>query len=256
MNALADKLFSMVSVTPVCPRCKQVIPSEDVNVANDVAFCRRCDLSHRLSALTSGAVVDEDVDTLRPPAGAWFHQDGAGVQMGATHRSLGQAVGLLFITLFWNGIISVFVSLAAVSTLHHLGVTPPHWFHQAKGGLLPIPMTIFLWIFLLPFIGIGLLLLGAFLSSLGGKTELRIARGECEIFTGIGPLGSRKRISVSEVKDVRMEENNTIRTQGSARRNFRIVVETGSKPIYFGTMLTDARRRFLAGAAKKELVRH
>ena len=63
-----DKVVSALSVTPTCPRCKGVIPSEDVNVANDIAFCRHCNLSHRLSDLTSGSTVDENVDASRPPA--------------------------------------------------------------------------------------------------------------------------------------------------------------------------------------------
>ena len=33
-----DKIVSAIAVTPTCPRCKSVIPSEDVNVANDIAF--------------------------------------------------------------------------------------------------------------------------------------------------------------------------------------------------------------------------
>ena len=255
MNQLLEKAFAAASVTPVCPRCKRVIPSKDINVANDIAFCRNCDLSHRLSTLTTGEVVDEAVDTNKPPAGAWFRQDGAGVQIGATHRSLGQAFGLLLMTVFWNGIVSVFVATAAVSTLRHLGVDLPHWIHGSKSGLLPIPITIFLWLFLLPFIAVGLALLGAFLSTLGGKTELRIARGECEIFTGIGPLGWRKRIAMSEIKDVRIEESGFQSAQTGSRRSFRVVVDTGLKPIYFGSMLTAVRRRFVAGAAKKELVR-
>jgi hypothetical protein len=57
---LLDRISSALSVAPTCPRCKGVIPSEDVNVANDIAFCRHCDLSHRLSDLTSGTPVDED----------------------------------------------------------------------------------------------------------------------------------------------------------------------------------------------------
>jgi 5-methylcytosine-specific restriction endonuclease McrA len=31
-------------VTPTCRKCKQAIPGEDVNVANDVAYCRACNL--------------------------------------------------------------------------------------------------------------------------------------------------------------------------------------------------------------------
>ena len=120
---------------------------------------------------------------------------------------------------------------------------------------MPIPMTIFLWLFLLPFIGIGLLLVGSFLSSLGGKTELRIARGECRIFTGIGPLGVMKRVAVSDIKDVRIEQSSFQNARNGSRPSFRIVLDTSGKPITFGSMLTKERRLFVAGAAKRELVR-
>src|SRR6267142_3211263 len=141
-----ERIVSALSVTPTCPRCKRVIASEDVNVANDIAFCRACNVSHRLSALTSGTVIDEDVDLSRPPAGAWFRRDGLGSIIGSTHRSIGQAFGLLCFCLFWNGIVSVFVLLAIASTLQHLGVPVPHFFPSptSKGNFIPVGMTIFL----------------------------------------------------------------------------------------------------------------
>jgi hypothetical protein len=114
MMQAIQKLVSSLAVTPMCPHCKQVIPSEDVNVANDIAFCRHCNLSCRLSGLTTGTPVDENVDVSRPPAGTWFRRDPDGVVIGSTNRSLGQAFGALFFCLFWNGIVSVFVCFAAV----------------------------------------------------------------------------------------------------------------------------------------------
>lgn len=45
-------------VTPTCSKCGKAIPSEDVNVANDIAYCRACNLSHKLSALTEGTELD------------------------------------------------------------------------------------------------------------------------------------------------------------------------------------------------------
>ena len=73
-----ENVAAALSVTPTCPHCKGAIPSEDINVANNVAFCRHCNLSHRLSDLTSGTTVDEDLDTSRPPDGTWFQRNGAG----------------------------------------------------------------------------------------------------------------------------------------------------------------------------------
>jgi hypothetical protein len=68
MNLLT-RLTSVLSVTPVCPGCKQVIASQDVNIAQDIAFCRTCNLSHGLSTLTFGTPLDEQVDVSRRPAG-------------------------------------------------------------------------------------------------------------------------------------------------------------------------------------------
>jgi len=254
---LLDKIASALSVTPTCPRCKGVIPSEDINVANDIAFCRHCNLSHSLSQLASASTVDENVDASRPPDGTWFQRNGAGTLIGATHRSVGQAFGLLFFSVFWNGIVSVFVLLTLASTLKHLGLSIPHWFPapNMNGKAIPLGMTLFLWIFLTPFIAIGLAMLAAFFSCLAGRTELQIQGNQCILFTGIGSLGRRKRFSTSDVKDVRIEDKSWRDSDGDRRRNTQIVIDTNQKPIRFGNSLTNERRRFFAGCAKKELVR-
>ena len=250
-----EKLTSAVSVTPTCPQCKRVIPSEDVNVAKDIAYCRSCNLSHLLSSLTLGTAVDEYVDLSRPPAGAWFQREVDTVVVGATHRSLGQALGLIFVCLFWNGIVSVFVLFTATSTLQHLGVPLPSWFPVLKGSSMPVGMTIFLWVFLTPFIAIGLGMLAAFLSALIGRTEMRIQGGEAVLFNGIGPLGFRKRFAIHNVRDVRIEDKRWRDSDGDAQRKAYIIVETERKPIRFGSMLSDERRRFIASVVKKELIR-
>jgi hypothetical protein len=255
---LLDKIASALSVTPTCPRCKSVIPSEDVNVANDIAFCRKCNLSHRLSDLSSGVTVDENVDASRPPDGTWFQRNGAGTTIGSTHRSVGQAFGLLLVTLFWNGIVSVFVLMTLASTLKHLGLSIPYWFPapNMNGKAIPLGMTLFLWLFLTPFIAIGFAMLMAFFSCLAGRTELQIQGGQCVLFTGIGSLGRRKRFSISAVKDVRIEDKRWRDSDGDSRRNTQIVIDTNEKAIKFGSMLTNERRQFFAGCARKELVRN
>jgi len=256
MAQLFDRLASAPAVTPTCPRCQQIIPSEDVNVANDLAFCRNCNISHRLSALAFGTAIDETVDVNNPPAGAWFLQDGSRTVIGATHRSLGQAFGLLFFCLFWNGIVFFFVSLVLEATLRHLGVMPPKWFPAAKGTNMPLALTIFMWLFLTPFVAIGLLLLGTFLSCLAGQTELRIEAGEALLFTGVGRFGFRKRFSIGDVKDIRLEDKRWCDNQGHPRRRALIIIETGAKPINLGSMFSDERRRFVAAALKRELLGH
>jgi hypothetical protein len=176
--------------------------------------------------------------------------------LGATHRSLGQAFGLLFFALFWTGIGSVFVSFAISSTLQHLGVSLPGWLPAlfSKPGHTPLGLTLFLWLFLTPFIGVGLLLVCSFFSCLAGRTEIRLQGGEGVVFSGVGPVSFRQRFATSSVRDIRIEDRRWRDRDGDARRSAQIIIETDQKPIKFGSMLTQERRRFLAGAVKKELL--
>src|SRR5687767_4925838 len=104
-------------VTPTCPKCRQIIAAEDINVPADVAFCRPCHVACKLSELAQGIGIDPKIDLSRPPKGAWHRASGLATIIGATHRSLGGAFGLFLIAAFWNGILSVFIALALSSTL-------------------------------------------------------------------------------------------------------------------------------------------
>ena len=241
--------------TPTCPKCKTEISRDDVNVANDVAYCRACNLAHKLSELVHVSELTANVDFRRPPAGAWYSSDNRGMIAGATHRSLGMALGLLAVSLFWNGIVSVFVLASIDSTLRHLGITPPHWFPAPKINE-GVGMTIFLWIFLTPFIVVGLCMIGGFLSSLMGRTEVRVRNAQGEVFVGIGPIGYRRKFEASGVKDVRIDDQQWRDSDGDKRRKTAIVIETrAGKVVKFGSMLTEGRRKFVAAAARSALMR-
>lgn len=239
--------------TPTCPKCQRVIPSDDINVAKDVAYCRECNISYQLSHLTFGN-DDVDIDLHHPPSGAWYRADGAGTAIGATNRSVGTAFGLLFFTVFWNGIVSVFVCFAVASTLHLLHIPLPAWFPVPKsnGSDVGVGMTIFLWLFLTPFICIGLLVAGMCLSSLFGRTEVRIENTRGTIFNGIGALGWKRQFDASQVRDVRISQ--TRNNQG--RDSFAILIETREgKQFKLGSLLTNERRQFVLGALRKALVK-
>lgn len=235
-----------------------MIASDDVNVAKDVAYCRTCNLACKLSELVHGSELLANVDFHRPPAGVWFSDDGRGVIVGATHRSLTGAAGLLAISLFWNGIVSVFVLVALAATLKNLHIALPDWFPapNMNGSPMGVGMTIFIWIFLTPFILVGLAMIGGFLSCLGGRTEVRMHNAAGEVFTGIGPLGYRRRFDASAIKDVRIEDRRWRDSDGDRQRKTAIVIETrAGRLIRFGTMLTEERRKFMAAAMRRALMR-
>ena len=245
-------------VTPTCSRCRHEIPGDDINVANDVAYCRNCNISYPLSELTHGAELEQGVDFDRPPAGTWRRNDGMGTVIGASHRSWGTAIGALAIALFWNGIVSVFVLLALASTLHHLDIAVPEWFPAPKmnGSTMGVGMTIFLWLFLTPFIAIGLTMIYGFVSALFGRTEVRIGNTEGISFSGIGPIGWKKRFDVHLVKDVRIDNQRWRDSDGDDRSKTCIIIETREgKQIKLGSTLKEERRKFVAAALRKALVR-
>lgn len=151
----------------------------------------------------------------------------------------------------------MFVLVAVSATLNRLGISLPAWlpFAFSKSSNMPVGLLIFLWLFLTPFIGVGLLLFGSLLNSLGGRTEVRLNGRQGVLFTGIGPVGFRKRFEVAEVRDVRLEDRRWQDRSGCSRHNLLITIETSNRSFSFGSMFNDQRRRFVAGALKKELSR-
>src|SRR5206468_217808 len=129
----------------------------------------------------------------------WHRTDGVELVIGATTRSVGAAVATLAFALFWNGIVSIFLLVVIAATLTHLGFNVPEWFPGPHMDGMGVGLTLFLWIFLTPFILIGLTMIGAFLMAIGGRTELRIHGENGTVFSGIGPLGLRRRFQTSGV---------------------------------------------------------
>jgi len=241
---------------PICPKCKVEIRGEDINVATDIAYCRRCNIPLTLSSLVRSADLEKGLDLQRPPEGTWYQSSPLETVIGASHRSLGASLGLFAISLFWNGIVSVFVAFAISGTLAQLGVRAPKPFPAPimNGGPVSLGMTLFLWVFLTPFILIGSAMIAAFLSTLAGRTEIRLREPEGVIFSGIGRFGLRKRFQFHDVKDVRVLNQSWRDSDGDMRRRTNVVLETmAGKEIKFGSMLTEERRRFVAGALRKSL---
>ncbi len=244
--------------SPQCPTCGGEIQGADVNVANDVAYCRSCNLAHKFSALVQKLDLMEGVDFNRPPLGIRCNTQGDRLTICATHRSLGAAIGTLAVALFWNGIVSVFVLLVLASTLKLLGVPLPNGFPapDMNGSPMSLGMTLFMWLFLTPFIVIGVAMIGVFFMSLGGRTDIRIDSSEGVVFTGVGPLGSRRRFLTSQVSDVRIEDKQWRDSDGDRQRKTCIVIEMqGGKLIRLCSTLSEERRKFVGALLHQALVR-
>jgi hypothetical protein len=245
-------------VTPTCPKCHGTVPGEDINVSADVAYCRVCNIAYKLSELAPGSGIDPNIDLSQPPKGAWHRASGLGTVIGATHRAVGGALAAFAFAAFWNGILSVFLALVLSSTLTLLGFEPPHWFPKPimNGGAIGVGMTIFLWIFLTPFMAVGLAMIAAFLSCLGGKTEVRLRDWQGEVFTGIGSVGFKRKFKPDQVKAVRIEDRQWRDSDGDRRRSTHIMIDMiEGKAIKFGSSLTNERRQYIAAALREAIKR-
>jgi hypothetical protein len=239
-------------VTPACSKCGQEIAGDNINVASDVAYCRDCNVSYSLSELTRDEVANAVFDLQHPPKGAWFAIDRDATVIGATNRNPANAAGFLFFALFWNGILSIFLLFAVAASLRHLGISLPGWFPapEMDGQDMTVGMTIFLWVFLMPFILVGLFVAGAALSSLFGRTEVGIAEAGATVFTGIGTLGWRRRFDPAQVKGIRTHRKHN----SEGNDTLTILVETREgKQIKFGSLLSNERRQFVLAALRKRL---
>ncbi|MEW6252974.1 MAG: hypothetical protein AB1716_20240, partial [Planctomycetota bacterium] len=167
----------------------------------------------------------DDLGFEQPPRGAWLHDDGRELRIGATTRSAA-AFALVPFMCMWSGF-----SLGWIYGM------------QMRWG--------FSWLlsfFGLPFV-YGTVVIGKHaLMMVAGRIEVRLRGDEGVLFAGIGPLGRRVRFRASQVTGVRRSW-----TGGGRGGNWEIVLD-GSK-LAFGGDLSIARQTFLLKALRARLGR-
>lgn len=223
-----------------CPSCGEQLPAASINITEGVALCPGCNQLSRLSDVVTRHRPVTEVLSNTPP-GCSIDQRGFDTVVRATLRSAAGFIGTLFAALFWNGIVSVFVLIALAGLYTNLIGPLPGWFPAPDLDNLDTGMTLFLCIFLIPFVAIGTFLIITVLLSMAGKVEVVLRDREGMVRTGIGPLTWRRRFDPTQVHRVRIE-----RTLGQKKRQptEEIVLEA-DRTIKFGSMLRDDRREWL-----------
>jgi hypothetical protein len=231
----------------LCPTCQREIAPEDVNVAQNVAFCRGCSTPHALSALAPGAEgtpttaeafvghegftdADATVDPANPPAGAWYRDDGVEMRVGATMRSGGAGGFMLVFSGFWNLITWILILGFLVAGSGQGG---PDWF---------------VFLFFVPFVAIGLGTGWLALVYMVGRTEVKIRHDRGEAFVGVGAIGWRRAFTPADVTGVRVAKASWTQNNQSVWQ----ILLTGPD-IRFGSGLSPERRAFVAGALRRAL---
>lgn len=245
-------------VRNVCPECGQPIPAGNINIQEGVALCPACGKVSRLSEVASQPDIDAK-ELATPPAGCTYRQEpiGDGLVVRASLRSAGGAAATLAISLFWNGIVSIFVLLAISSLYKHFVGPLPKWFPAPNAGSrghpsndIPLGETWFLCIFLIPFVAIGLTLFFTFVLYLVGRVEVVVNGNDARVRTGIGPFNWTSRFDASAVKHVVESARSNLR-YGQPKPSIEIDAD---RTVNFGSMLDNRRRTWMAGVLNLTLV--
>lgn len=223
-----------------CPTCRARIATDDINVSTDVALCRACGNTFHpsealatsspiLSSLLSSIVPPSGpVDLNSPPSGAWYTPEADGFTAGASTRSW-SALFLVPFTCVWAG-----------GSMFGIYGT------QILKGHFNLPMSLFG----LPFL-IGSCFLVSFCAMMTiGKVTVSVRGDRVAVFTGVGPFGITRTGSLSEFKKV--SEDLGFVTMNTNRTS-RVIRLEGSRSMAFGSMLSNDRRHFIAGALKTAL---
>ncbi|MFG0249323.1 MAG: hypothetical protein ACF8OB_10580 [Phycisphaeraceae bacterium JB051] len=234
----------------ICPSCGAVLPNDQINVSQGVAFCPGCGkLSDLRDVIES---TENEVDIEQTPSKCFIWNEGSRIHIRSTLQSISGAFGSLIFALFWNGVVSVFVLVAISGLWLNLIGEPPEILPAPKsdGKDMTLGATLFLCIFLVPFVLIGMASFGSFLFNVWGRIDVILDGPEGSIRTGIPVFGWTRRFNASHVTKVTTDISSW-QQNGRSRELIKIEAD---RTIKFGSQLNDTRRDWMRSVLKKLLV--
>ncbi len=207
----------------VCPNCSASLGEADVNVANNVAFCRPCAHAFQLSELVGAASATQTSPpfdpTTNPPKGCWYRETMDGWTAGATTRSPAAFFIVPFMCVWSGGSLGGIYGSQIIEGKFNLAIS-----------LFGIP-------FLLGSIFLGI----AAAMAIAGKVILTARGDDLAIFTGVWGIGWRRKVTIAS--NSRLYSNNAnVRYPGG---NTSAITIEGPKSIRFGSGLSFPRQMFL-----------
>ena len=139
-----------------------------------------------------------------PPRGIKMERTLDGIIV-ITSRTFTQAgYFIILFALLWNGITSMAVCSGIAHAARKFGWNLPAlaFMESEKPSTSQWPFWFF-WIFITPFIAVGIHMMFLALFNLFGKCVIRLNTAEGSVFSGIGPLGRTQRFSPQSIKTFR-----------------------------------------------------
>jgi hypothetical protein len=214
-----------------CPHCHAQIDLADTNIATDLALCRACGRPAPFSIIVAQNEL-ATVNLSAPPQGLRVESNLIeGITL--TYRKTPPVVFLLIpFTALWSGF-----SMWGI------------YGRQIAQEKFDLGTSLFG----LPFLAGTIFLVSLIFFMLFGCWRIRVGRGYCRAFVGIGPLGRRREISLAPGTEVRLDMSSLKRNHVAQRE---IVVASGDDRIKFGAMLPDPARVFIAATLQRAIRAH
>jgi hypothetical protein len=210
------------AVEVLCPDCQSSVPLEDVNVANDIALCRKCSRSFSFAEAVQPS-HDGPVDLTRPPKGVWYKRTPNGFELGSSTRSAA-AFFLVPFMLVWAG--------GSLGGIYGSQIAKGHF--SLGQSLFGIPFLF------------GTILFGSFtIMTVCGKVVVRADGRDGQFFIGAGSIGFRKKFRWDEVKDIRLEMK-----RGARGQEYQQILIDADTPIAVPNV-PGSRLAFLVGALRQ-----
>lgn len=222
---------------------------DSINIREGVAFCSPCGELVRLSDVRFSDKSLEDI-LERPPKGCSVESHANQVVISVSMRSLGPFLGATAICIFWNSIVSVFLLQALAGVYFNLVGPVPNWFPapgieegipEINGGPMGPGDTIFLCLFLVPFVLIGAITLVVSLLNLLGSIVVVMDRYQSYVSTGFSIFRWWSKFDPHHIREVRIGKPNWNNEEGT-QRNIEII---GMRTVRFGTYLDEQKREWL-----------
>lgn len=241
-----------------CPDCDALITSEAINIQEGFALCPQCGKLSRLSELHLSARSVAEI-LAKPPAGCSITSDDRRVTVTASMRSFIGFLAPAMLALIWNSLIAIFVLIAIAGLYSNLIGPLPVWFPapgvkegrpEMNGGPMDLGTSLFLCVFLIPFVAIGIGMAGAAILNLIGKVEVTVDEFDTYVATGFGFLRWKQRFDPREVKRVAFGIAK-YQSEGGTNRNLEIVAD---RSVQFGSLLKPERMEWLRAVLREILL--
>ncbi len=232
-----------------CPVCDQEIVPADINIVEGVVLCSECGELSRLSDLIfSGSTTEEILS--KSSNDIIINSNNGKIEVSISLFSITKFLTSLAVSIFWNGIVSVFLSLAVAAIYYNLFGPVPDWFPTPglKDGrpimndeVMGVGMTIFFCAFLTPFVVIGSGMIINTLLRLFGTTDIVIDKYNSYVSTGISFLRFKRKFDPLNVKAVRYALS---KLNQENQKNYVIEIQS-SKTVKFGMLLSESQQEWV-----------